>query len=324
MKTLKIVCDQPLSAAAWRLLAAGVAPHEVIRPAKPAGSVLDKSAHDPAFDEADVAFGQPDAASVRGSARLRWLHLASAGYTRFDTPEFRAFAVGRGLPVTNSSSVYAAPCAEHVFAFMLAQARGLPVALGVQCAGGSPRWNELRSGCVSLSGQKVLILGYGAIALRLLELLRPFGMQISAYRRRARGDEAVPVVDAGQLPAALAAADHVVNILPDNADSRHFFAAERFALLKPGAVFYNIGRGTTVDQAALADALEAGGLAAAWLDVTDPEPLPPEHPLLRAPRCYLTPHIAGGHQNEAESLARHFLENFSLFLAGNPLRDRVI
>jgi phosphoglycerate dehydrogenase-like enzyme len=126
------------------------------------------------------------------------------------------------------------------------------------------------------------------------------------------------------LPAALAAADHVVNILPDNAESRCFFTAERFSACKPGAIFYNIGRGTTVDQPALLAALQSGRLAAAWLDVTDPEPLPPDHPLVSSPNCHLTPHTAGGHRNEAESLTHHFLANFRRFLADAPLRDRIM
>ena len=324
MNTLKIFSDLPLTEPAFKLLQTGVAPHEIICPARPAASVLGKSEPDPLFGEADVAFGQPDVTCVRDSARLRWVQLASAGFTRFDTPDFRAFAARRGLLVTNSSLVYAAPCAEHVFAFMLAQARQLPAALASQCAGGSARWNQLRYSCTPLAGQKIILLGYGAIAVRLVQLLRPFGMVIVAFRRRARGDEGIPVVTAGQLPQALAEADHVIDILPDNAESRHFFAAERFAAMKPGAIFYNIGRGTTVDQDALVAALKTNHLAAAWLDVTDPEPLPPEHPLLGAPNCHITPHIAGGHRNEAESLVRHFLDNFQRFLAGVPLQDRIM
>lgn len=324
MKILKIFSDQPFGDAAGRMLQAGVAPHEIIRPVQPAGSVLDKSGPDPALAEADIAFGQPDAGSVRQSDRLRWVQLASAGFTRYDTPEFRALAASRGLPVTNSSMVYAAPCAEHVFAFLLAQARQLPAALATRCAGGTGEWNQLRNNCASLWQQKVILLGYGAIAIRLVELLRPLGMEVVAFRRRARGDEGIPIVTSPQLPAALAGADHVINLLPDNADSRHFFAAERFSLLKPGAVFYNIGRGATVDQSALLAALQSGRLAAAWLDVTDPEPLPPGHPLLSTPNCHITPHIAGGHRNEAESLVRHFLDNFQRFLAGAPLQDRIM
>jgi phosphoglycerate dehydrogenase-like enzyme len=320
---MKIFCDMVLSEPARRLLEESVAPHQVIHPSRPAGSVLAQGEFEPVFGEVEVAFGQPAVATVMAGERLRWLQVASAGYTRFDTPGFRALAANRGLTMTNSSSVYAGPCAEHVFAFMMAQARQLPAALGCQCASGTPEWDQLRDGCRSLTGQKVLLLGYGAIAIRLVELLRPFGMEIVAYRRRARGDEGVPIVSDRELPAALATADQVVDILPDNADSHHFFATERFALMKPGAVFYNIGRGATVDQAALLSALHSGRLAAAWLDVTEPEPLPAGHPLISAPNCHITPHIAGGHKNEIESLVRHFLENFQRFVAGTPLRDRI-
>jgi phosphoglycerate dehydrogenase-like enzyme len=94
--------------------------------------------------------------------------------------------------------------------------------------------------------------------------------------------------------------------------------------MKPGAVFYNIGRGTTVDQDALLAALRSGKLAAAWLDVTEPEPLPDDHPLRAEANCFITPHIAGGHANEAETLVRHFLENFKRYQDGSPLLDRVM
>ena len=94
--------------------------------------------------------------------------------------------------------------------------------------------------------------------------------------------------------------------------------------LKSGAVFYNIGRGTTVDQAALLDALRSGRLAASWLDVTDPEPLPDNHPLWAEPQCFITPHVAGGHAEEAKTLVRHFLKNLDRFVHGLPLLDRVM
>jgi phosphoglycerate dehydrogenase-like enzyme len=126
------------------------------------------------------------------------------------------------------------------------------------------------------------------------------------------------------LNDALGRADHVVNILPDNASTRGYFSAARLARMKPGARFYNIGRGTTVDQGALIAFLESGHLASACLDVTDPEPLPPDHPLWTAPNCFLTPHSAGGHANEDERLVRHFLSNLAAFERGEPLADRVI
>jgi phosphoglycerate dehydrogenase-like enzyme len=94
--------------------------------------------------------------------------------------------------------------------------------------------------------------------------------------------------------------------------------------MKPGAIFYNIGRGTTVDQAALAEALGSGRLSAAYLDVTDPEPLPPEHPLWTTPNCVITPHTAGGHSDEWDRLVDHFLANLRRHEAAEPLLDRVI
>jgi phosphoglycerate dehydrogenase-like enzyme len=149
-------------------------------------------------------------------------------------------------------------------------------------------------------------------------------MKVVAMRRSPRGDEGIPTITAENLREALVVADHVINILPDNAASVHFISAERLGWMKPGAVFYNIGRGTTVDQQALAESLQSGHLGAAWLDVTDPEPLPDDHPLWNAPNCYITPHTAGGHQNESETLVRHFLENLKRFIADRPLRDRIL
>jgi phosphoglycerate dehydrogenase-like enzyme len=323
MTPLKIFSDVHLSPSALQLLQEGVAPHQVIFPARPPASVLAKSEFDPAFLEADIAFGQPDLSSIAQSEKLRWVHLTSAGYTRYDTAEFRASAAARGLLVTNSSSVFAVPCAEHVFTFMLAQSRRLPLSLRSRFGSGDPEWYLLRNASTSLRGQNVLILGYGAIATKLIEMLRPFDAQIVALRRRARGDEAVPIATYEGLPEALANADHIVNILPANADSEGFISAERLASMKRGAVLYNIGRGTTVDQDALLAALRSGQLAAAWLDVTEPEPLPADHPLLAEPNCFITPHVAGGHADETETIVRHFLANFRRFVAETPLVDRI-
>ncbi|HSI10679.1 MAG TPA: NAD(P)-dependent oxidoreductase, partial [Chthoniobacter sp.] len=149
-------------------------------------------------------------------------------------------------------------------------------------------------------------------------------MQITAVRRRPAGDENVRVISEDGLAEALATADHVVNILPDNPATVGYVNAARFSAVKSGAIFYNVGRGTTVDQAALLAALQSGQLGAAYLDVTDPEPLPLEHPLWMAPNCYITPHSAGGHQTEPQRLVQHFLENLRRFEKSEALRDPVI
>jgi phosphoglycerate dehydrogenase-like enzyme len=313
-----------MSASALQILKRGTVPHELIFPQRAAESVLVRTEPDPALTATDIAFGQPDVTGVFKADTLRWIHLTSAGYTRYDTPEFRSFAKLRGLVVSNSSTVYAEACAEHVFAFMLAQARKLPQGLRTRCANGSPPQTELREGSVLLQNQHVVILGFGAIAARLVKLLAPFEMQVVALRRKPRGDEGIPVVTPQHLQQAFASADHVISILPDNAESIRFISSERLGWMKPGAIFYNIGRGTTVDQQALLESLRSGHLGAAWLDVTDPEPLPDDHPLWGAPNCYITPHTAGGHRNESETLVRHFLENFERYLRGFPLNDRII
>jgi phosphoglycerate dehydrogenase-like enzyme len=321
---MKILCDLEPGKVEAQMLREGVAPYEIIVPEDLSSPMLETSFNDPASADVEIAFGQPELSRIEQCERLRWIHLTSAGYARYDTPEFRAMTVRRGLALTNSSSVYAEPCAEHALAFMLAQTRRLPQALRTRAAGGTAEWSKLRRASGSLQGEQVLILGFGAIASHLIKLLAPFQMKIVAMRRRPRGDEGVPVVTPLELSAALATSDHVVNLLPDNADSRNFVDAGCFNAMKRGAAFYNIGRGATVDQQALLEALRLGHLEAAWLDVTEPEPLPSGHPLLGMPNCFITPHTAGGQRNEPESLVRHFLDNFRRFRDGLPLQDRVM
>jgi phosphoglycerate dehydrogenase-like enzyme len=325
MNALKIFSDTLLAPPVLSLLKEGVAPHEILLPEKPVTSVLAKADKDPLFGFADIAFGQPDLQSVYESEKLKWIQISSAGFTRYDTAEFREFAKSRGLLVTNSSTVYAEACAQHVMAFMLAHARKLPKGLSLRTPNGSADWNVLRQDSAILGpGQKVLILGYGSIAARLVELLKPFGVEVIAVRRQPRGDEGVKVVTLEAVSEELPLADHVINILPDNAESVNYFDASRFGRCKAGAVFYNIGRGTTVDQEALYAALKNGPLEAAWLDVTVPEPLPDDHPLWTLSNCFITPHTAGGHRDESGTLVRHFLGNLQRYLKGEPLKDRII
>lgn len=323
MGTFKIFCDLACDESVAKLLREGVAPHEVIYPTALAKTVLGQSPPDPCIAMADICFGQPDAQTVSKASKVCWLQVASAGYTRYDTPEFRAAAIARGMAFTNSSSVYAPPCAEHVLSFMLAQARQLPAALRTECSSDSPSWAHLRATSVLLRGQKALILGHGAIGALLAPILHALQMEIVAFRRSPTGREDVPTITETELAEYLPWADHVINVLPENPSTRNFMNAARLASMKQGAVFYNIGRGKTVDQQALEIVLRSGRLRAAWLDVTDPEPLPAGHPLLGLPNCHISPHTAGGHDGEHRNLVLHFLENFRRFIKGEPLKDRV-
>jgi phosphoglycerate dehydrogenase-like enzyme len=320
----RIFADLAASDKALQLLQEGTRHHQLLFPSKPATSCLHQGDTDPLMSTAEIIVGQPNPAAIADVPHLKWIQISTSSITRYDTHEFRDLIQQRAIPVCNSASVYREACAEHTLAFMLAQSRLLPRSLGTRAAGGTLEWDHLRDDSIPLQGQTVLIVGYGTIGQRLAELLVPFSMQVVAHRRQARDDEQLPVVTLSELPRALSSADHVVNILPDSAETRHFFNAERFALMKSTSVFYNIGRGTTVDQEALAGALRSKHIKAAWLDVTDPEPLPAGHALLTLTNCYITPHVAGGHQNESMTFVRHFLANLARFEQGVPLCDRVM
>ncbi|RFC45966.1 MAG: Phosphoglycerate dehydrogenase [Verrucomicrobia bacterium] len=321
--SLTIWTNEIFAPAALQLLEKGTSGHRLLSAPRASASVLNAGASDPGFALVDVAFGQPSLADCFENKRLKWVEVSSAGYTRYDTEEFGAAFRARGAAFTNASGVFADPCAQHVLSMMLAFARQILPSYRDQITDHSWHYDERRYHSRLLTGQTVLLLGFGAIGRRLAELLAPFGVRLLAYRRRALAAAGVEIVGAEALAGALKTADHVVNILPANAATRDFMNQERFAQIKPSAQFYNIGRGTTVDQNALVDALRAGRLAAAYLDVTEPEPLPPEHELWTTPNCFITPHTAGGRHDQDEALVRHFLANLVLFERGEALIDRV-
>lgn len=324
METLTIYCNARFPPPVAALLAEGCAPHRLVMATGMEVPLGGRGQVDPRLDEADVAVGQPDVGQVIASPRLRWVHVTSAGYTAYDRDDVRAALRARAAALTKSSLVYDEPCAEQLMAFLYAHARLLPAALDLQRTTRAWPQRELRARCRLLRGQSVAVVGFGSIGRRLVELLAPLQMSVVAVRRQVAGDEPVRTVPLAEVGAALAGADHVIDVLPGSPSTEHFFDAARFAGCKPGAVFYNVGRGTTVDQAALEAALRSGHLSAAYLDVTTPEPLPPDHPLWTAPNCHISPHIAGGHGDETERLARHFLENLRRFAARQELLDRVI
>lgn len=277
-----------------------------------------------ALQRAHVAFGYPPPEAVLEARNLKWLQINSAGYTNFDHDHIKSSLTARGVAVTNSSAVFDEPCAQHVLAMITAFARQLPQSLIEQRTDRAWSMLPLRSQSRLLNGQTVLMLGFGAIARRLVELLTPLQMKLVAVRRNVTGKEPIDVYDISRVDELLPLADHVVNILPANERTSKFLDARRLALLKPGAMLYNIGRGVTLDQQALIDELQSGRIAAAYLDVTDPEPLPPDHPLWFAPNCYITPHTGGGHANEKERQVQHFLDNLRRFENNEQLVNQIL
>jgi phosphoglycerate dehydrogenase-like enzyme len=321
---LTVWTNTKFAGAATRRLHEGTRAHRLIQSPFANASVLVEGRSDPLLRDAEVAFGQPAVEDCERCDRLRWIEISTAGYTRYDRDDLRELLRERGTIVTNASGVFAESCAQHVLAMMLAVARQLPQSLHDQWQDRSWHYSERRYHSRLLNGETVLLLGYGAIGRRLVELLAPFHLKIWAVRRQSRSEREVRVLPVDKISSALAEADHIVNVLPENDATRGFVNARRLACVKPGARFYNVGRGPTVDQTALLEALQSGRLGAAFLDVTDPEPLPPEHPLWTAPNCFITPHTAGGRRDQDEALVEHFLANLAAFERGQPLTDRVI
>jgi phosphoglycerate dehydrogenase-like enzyme len=305
-------------------LAANVAPHRLIYSTEANESNLAAAAVDPRLAVADIAFGQPDAEQAMRLDNLKWIHLTTAGYTAYDRDDFKNALRARGATLTNSSGVYDDPCAQHALAMMMAFARRLPESLKTQLDDRAWHWIRRRSESFLLNGQTALLFGFGAIAIRLCELLAPFRMNLIGVRRTVKGGEPVRIITEEQVAEFLPRADHVINLLPGSDSTTRYFNEDRFRRMKPGAFFYNIGRGSTVDQDALLAALRSDRLAGAYLDVMTPEPLPPDHPLWSAPNCFITPHSAGGVNREQYELIGHFLENLRRFAGGAELLDRIV
>jgi phosphoglycerate dehydrogenase-like enzyme len=321
--SLTIWTNGKFSEEATRLLVDGVGSHRLVVSAHSTAWVQAAGEADPELAGADIAFGQPDADQCIAADRLRWVEVTTAGYTRYDREDFRTRLLARGATFTNASDVFADSCAQHALGMMLALGRLLLPSYQDQLTARSWPYLRWRYDARLLTGSTIVLLGFGAIGRRLAELLAPFAPELHAVRRQAIDDPRVRRVADGDLPAVLGRADHVVNLLPANDATRHYVDAALLAKFKPGARFYNVGRGATVDQDALLAALASGRLDAAYLDVTEVEPLPPDHPLWTTPRCYITPHIAGGRADQDEALVRHFLGNLKAFESGKPMVDKV-
>jgi phosphoglycerate dehydrogenase-like enzyme len=289
-----------------------------------ASNLVAAPSDDSLVNDCEIAFGQPSPEDVEQSLKLRLICLSSAGYTRYDTAGFREVCQRKSIVVCNASGVYDEPCAQHALAMILSTIRQLSGAYASQLSNRGWPYLPLRSKSDILGPKStVLLVGYGAIARRLAELLAPFRAHVIAFRRTVRGDENVMTRPIGELDQYLPTGDHVVNILPASSETANYFDAERLSRFKRGGHFYNIGRGDTVDQSALVAALHSGVIGSAYLDVTSPEPLPRDHPLWIAPNCFITPHTAGGTDDEAERQIAHFAENLKRFERGDRLADRI-
>ncbi|HYK96221.1 MAG TPA: NAD(P)-dependent oxidoreductase [Candidatus Dormibacteraeota bacterium] len=218
-----------------------------------------------------------------------------------------------GVRVCNARGAFDAPLAEWVLGAILAIQRGQIRARDAQARAA---WEPFEPD--ELGGRRVVILGMGSIGNAIAERLRPFGADVVGIGRTRREGMLGP----DDLDAALPAADILVSMLPLTSATRGLLDARRLALLPDGALFVNGGRGRTVDTAALLAELETGRLRAA-LDVTDPEPLPPEHPLWRLPNVLVTPHMAGDSPRSAMRSFQIAGDQVRRYAAGEPLLNEV-
>ena len=323
MPDLTIWTNQPFPDDVRAYLSDQAAPHKILFAKKPVANLLSPGVRDPDALTADVLYGQPDPADVLASENVRWVQLTSAGYTRYDDLTFFKALREKGVAFCNASGVFDEPCAQHVMAFLLGLARNLPQATLDQQTG---QWNQkdIRATSFLLRRQKTLIVGYGAIGQRLVDMLAPYNLHLIGFRRTVRGDETIRTLPIDQIDQHLPTAQIVINILPASPSTKNFFDADRLAKLPPEGIYISIGRGDTTDQDALRAALEQDKIADAYLDVTTPEPLPPDDPLWQTPNCHITPHTAGGTFDEMMRLAEHFLENLKRFTKGGAMLDRIV
>jgi phosphoglycerate dehydrogenase-like enzyme len=228
----------------------------------------------------------------------------------------------RGVLLTNMQRANGPIIAEHAIAMLLALARGLDRGVAQQPSG-EWRPDALTAGgrMRVLKGKTLLVAGLGGIGTEVARRAHALGMRVIATRASGRtGPDFVSEVGLpDELPKLAAKADVVVNALPLTAATRGTFDARLFGAMKPSTLFVNIGRGGTVVTSALVQALQSGALGGAGLDVTDPEPLPADHPLWRAPNVIITPHVASESDLGSAAEWEIIRENLRRYVAGEKM-----
>lgn len=264
-----------------------------------------------AFIASEVVFGNPPAQWLSGDRLPAWIQLESVGFG-----EYLGVGLAARTPfprVTNLAGFFAEPVAQSILAGLLAHYRGLDCLQALQHTG---TWvgEGLRPQLRLLTNANVVMIGKGHINSRVAELLSPFGCRVTRFGRDfIRAD----------LDSALRKADIVICCAPHTPESRGLFDSTRFALLKPQALFLNFGRGSLIDEDALADALAGRRLSGAVIDVTQDEPLPPGHHFWTTPHLTLTQHTAGGFGDEVDGKIDLFLANLARYRGNEPLRNLI-
>ena len=260
---------------------------------------------------------------VVAQGRLKWIHSSAAGMVWCLVPS----VIASEITITTAAGVLADQVAEHGLTLILALHRNLRAFILDQCvSANNPDFRQFwRKPTLDLTGKTVGIVGFGGVGRRFSQVVSPFAGHLLAVDLFPTNCPAhvAELWPADRLDDLLAESDVVFLSLPLNSETRGIFSASRLAQMKPGAILANMARGPLVDTDALTDALQSGHLAGAIMDVTAPEPLPPNHPLWDLPNVLITPHVGGQIHTRFEDICDIFCENVRRFHAGEPLINRL-
>jgi D-2-hydroxyacid dehydrogenase (NADP+) len=255
---------------------------------------------------------------VSRAPRLKWMQAVSAGVEQVLTAEIAASQV----ILTNVSGIHMVPISELVFGLILSYTKKLGRAAHNQK---NKQWDRYSS--TTLDGKTLGILGLGHIGRRISRIARALGMRVVATRRHVRQMGRARYVDAvyprERLLDMLAECDFVVDCLPLTSETLNFIGEKELRAMKSTAFLVNIGRGSTIDESALVQALQKKWIAGAGLDTFQQEPLPPESPLWDLPDVIITPHMSGSTDDYMNKAAAVFCDNLKHYLSGRRLNNIV-
>jgi phosphoglycerate dehydrogenase-like enzyme len=259
------------------------------------------------YDKKDMA------AAITAATKMKWLNSIYAGVDGMPLDLLKE----RGTVVTNGAGINAITIAEYVVMGMLTVAKGYREVVRAQ---ERREWLIESPGKVELYGSKALLLGYGAIGKLIEERLKGFAVDVTVVRRSAGAGTLTP----DQWRARLGDYDWVILAVPATPETDGMIGAAELAAMKPTATLINIARGAVVDQNALVAALDAKRIAAAFLDVTTPEPLPADDVLWSLDNAHVTMHLSGRAQDKMfMRAAERFLDNLDRWHKGEPVEPRV-
>ena len=267
---------------------------------------------------AHVVVGRLPRELLPQARNLRWVQNQGAGVDRLLTPE----VVAADIIVTNARSLHARQISEHVLAMMLAFARDFRQVFKAQC---EHVWRPPVFNPFCLEGQTLGVVGVGGIGGALAEKAHHLGMRVIGLRRRPEDKPPylAELVGADGLHNLLRQSDHVAVCCPLAPETTGLIGAEELRAMKPSAYIYNIGRGKIIQAEPLLRALREGSIAGAGLDVTDPEPLPPDSELWDMPNVIITGHTSGSAPHNDDFFYDLLAENLRRFLDGDPLLNVV-